>query len=161
MSLAFLALGSNIDAEKNLRAAAAMLRSRFPSIRFSQVYRTAPVGYAAQEDFLNAAAMIETDEEPEQIHQILESIETSLGKAAPFRNGPRTIDLDLLLWDDKLLHEPRLTLPHPRMQKRRFVLEPLCELIEPTSEHPVLKIFWKDLLEGTMEQRTEKVELVL
>ena len=169
----FLALGSNIDAEKNMKKAAVMLRKHWPSVRFSSVYKTAPQGYEDQEDFLNAVATMETNESPEKIVTKLHDIEHALGKAPAFKDGPRTIDLDLLLYGNSQLvtrNPPagrslgegwELVIPHPRMASRRFVLEPLCELIDPHATHPVLKKTWRELLQNVQEQRCEKTVVLL
>lgn len=160
MSLAVIGLGSNIDAEKNLKKAAEMLRENFPGIRFSSVVGSKPIGFLDQADFLNAVASIQTSESPSTVASKLNMIERKLGKAPPFRNGPRTIDLDLLLYDDLVLNGD-LTIPHPRMHERRFVLQPLCELIDPQTEHPTLKKTWSDLLENTNDQQCSKSNLRL
>lgn len=147
----FIGIGSNIDAENNLKAASAMLRLRWPDTRFSSVYKTAAREVTDQADFLNAVAEIETDESPEAIAQTLQSIEHDLKKAPPFKYGPRTIDLDLLLYGDRTIQTSDLTVPHPRMRERRFVLEPLSEL-DPR---------WLPSLENVEDQPSEKIELVL
>ena len=126
----FIALGSNIDAEANFRRAAAMLKDQFPNIRFSSVYRTAPQEVEDQADFLNAAAAFENDAPAEKIHNCLQSIEKTLNKNPPYRYGPRTIDLDILLYGDERINLPGLIIPHPKMHERRFVLEPLAELLD-------------------------------
>lgn len=161
----FLGLGSNINPEANLRSAADLLRSHWPGVRFSHVYRSKAREVENQDDFLNAVAVIETDESPQTIADHLHAIEKQLKKSPPFKFGPRTIDLDLLLYGDLILpsrekwpHEStnqrvnELTIPHPRMHERRFVLEPLCELIDPKARHPVLDSTWKELLQKTMDQ---------
>lgn len=164
MPTIFIALGSNIDPDTNLKKAADMLRKNFAAIQFSSVYRTAAREVEDQDDFLNAVALVETDKSPEEIHAILQSIEESLGKAPPFRFGPRTIDLDFLLYGNSiqpLTRNPPLVLPHPRMHERRFVLEPLCELIDLQSQHPVLKESWEKLLGKTLEQDCVLTEITL
>jgi len=157
----YVSLGSNIDAEYNLRKATELLRTAFPDIRFSSVYRTAARDREDQPDFLNAAARFETDLKPAEILGKLQSIEQALGKKLPFRFGPRTIDLDLLLSGGLISDDPSLTLPHSRMHERRFVLEPLCALINPESCHPLLKQTWQSLLEKTMNQHCERVNVSL
>ncbi len=161
MATVCIALGSNIAPNTNLRSAAHALRAHWPDIRFSRVYRTAPMEYASQDAFLNATAILETHDTPEVIAETLRSIEAKLGKAPAFRFGPRTIDLDLLLYDDLVLRDGALTLPHPRMHQRRFVLEPLLELVAPTGLHPVLQRTWADLLADTTDQTCEQTDLVL
>jgi 2-amino-4-hydroxy-6-hydroxymethyldihydropteridine diphosphokinase len=152
-----IGMGSNIDAEKNLQSAAEKLRSEWPDIRFSSVYRTAPRERADQADFLNAVALMESKEAPADILRILSAIEGSLGKSLPYRFGPRTIDLDLLLVDDIVSDIPALTLPHPRMHERRFVLEPLADLLSPGSRHPRLGKTWSDLLSHLLDQPCERM----
>jgi 2-amino-4-hydroxy-6-hydroxymethyldihydropteridine diphosphokinase len=155
-----IGLGSNIAAESNLKSAANMLRALWPDIRFSPVYQTAPRELLEQEVFLNAIATFESSEKPQMIKKKLEAIEHDLKKNPPVRFGPRTIDLDLLLVGDTVSKEPSLLLPHPRMHERRFVLEPLCLLIDPTERHPVSKEKWEDLLEKTMDQACEQTDLI-
>lgn len=179
MSLVFLAIGSNIDPKKNLKRAAALLRERWPEIRFSSVYRTAPRDFEDQTEFLNAVARIETNATTEEILQALQGIERSLGKNIEIPKGPRTIDLDLLLYGDEIIprrgvadpfsHAPathlqqnlNLIIPHPRMHERRFVLEPLCEVIDPEMRHPVVGKAWEELLDATMDQECRKVVMEL
>ena len=105
----------------------------------SGFYRTAPVGYVDQPAFVNAAVLLETELRPLPLLEALLEIERSFGRdrAAGPPKGPRTLDLDLLLYDDLVLDEPALTLPHPAMHERRFVLAPLAE-IAPEWRHPVL-----------------------
>lgn len=171
----YIALGSNIDPEDNIKAAVTLLRDRHPAIRFSSVYRSAPMHHERQEDFLNAVAMLDADHSPDEIYEFLSHIERHLGKNPPFRFGPRTIDLDLLLHgtgihpDAETWHASHqakesdgpLIIPHPRMHERRFVLEPLSELMDPLGKHPVLEKTWEELLEGTLDQEVEKVRIIL
>ncbi|OGJ59932.1 2-amino-4-hydroxy-6-hydroxymethyldihydropteridine diphosphokinase [Candidatus Peribacteria bacterium RIFCSPHIGHO2_01_FULL_55_13] len=164
MTQIFLGLGSNIDPEMNLQKAAALLREHFPDIEFSSVYRTAAREVEDQNDFLNTVATCDTQKSSEDIYRILQSIEQSLGKAPPFRFGPRTIDLDLLLHGNKsqiINSKSQIVLPHPRMHERRFVLEPLCELIDPQFKHPVIKQSWEYLLEKTLEQECVLTDIAL
>ncbi len=157
----FIGLGSNIESEANLQKAAAMLRSHFPTICFSSVYTSSAREVEDQDDFLNAVAACETEKSPEEIQSILRTIEQSLGKAPPYRFGPRTIDLDLLLYGDHILKAKDLTVPHPRMHERRFVLEPLCELINDNAMHPKLKQSWQELLDRVQDQECMKISTVL
>ena len=128
---AFVGLGSNLgDRLGNLRSAARAL-ARTPGIavrRSSSVYETAPVGGPEQGDFLNAVVEIETGLEPRELLEVLQGIEQRLGRVRHERFGPRTIDLDLLTFDDEVIDEPDLTLPHPRMHERAFVVVPLLEI---------------------------------
>jgi 2-amino-4-hydroxy-6-hydroxymethyldihydropteridine diphosphokinase len=152
MEQVFLSLGSNLgDRLANLRQAAASLR-RFADITaLSDVYETEPVGLAEQPWFLNAVVGLQmnyTDESPSNEtapHLLLESllsIERALGRergsAGFVPKGPRVIDLDIVLYGSRVIDSPALTVPHPAMHLRRFVLEPLAQ-IAPCVEHPVLR----------------------
>jgi 2-amino-4-hydroxy-6-hydroxymethyldihydropteridine diphosphokinase len=138
-----------------------MLRKEFSDIKFSGIYKSAPREIEDQPVFLNAVARIKTDDSPETIINKLQAIEKTLKKDPPHKYGPRTIDLDLLLYNEARVNEPRVNVPHPRMHTRRFVLEPLCELIDPNALHPVIKKPWKDLLTQTSDQDCRKINLGL
>ncbi len=131
MSLAYIALGANLgDPAATVNAAFAAL-DRLPQSRLlakSALYRTTPVGIADQPEFVNAAAQLDTMLAPEALLDALLGIEQTFGRIRAERNGPRTLDLDLLLYDELTLSTPRLTLPHPRLHLRAFVLQPLAEL---------------------------------
>ena len=128
---AFVGLGSNLeDPSSQLQRAFADLDA-LPGARLvarSSLYRSAPVGYLDQPDFVNAVAQLETSLTPQALLQSLLDIEHRHGRERTFRNAPRTLDLDVLLYDDLRLHEHGLTLPHPQMHLRAFVLQPLLEL---------------------------------
>lgn len=132
VTLAYIGLGANLgDRAGTLREALARLDSE-PGIEVkavSAVRETEPVGYVDQPRFLNAAAAVETGLRPLALLRRLQAVERGLGRTheGP-RFGPRTIDLDLLLYGDEVVDEPGLTVPHPRLAERRFVLEPLAEL---------------------------------
>ena len=138
MPLAFIALGANLaDPAHQIRAALESL-SRLPDSRLlcaSSLYRTAPVGVAGQPDFINAVALVETTLAPRDLLAALFAIEAEFGRRRDYRNAPRTLDLDLLLYDDLVLDGAELQLPHPRMHLRAFVLAPLLE-IAPASIIP-------------------------
>jgi 2-amino-4-hydroxy-6-hydroxymethyldihydropteridine diphosphokinase len=129
---AYVALGSNLgDREAAIRAALAALAA-VPGVEVvavSSLRETDPVGFLDQPRFLNGAAAVETTLAPAELLRTLLEVERSLGRTreGPPR-GPRTIDLDLLLYGDRVVDEPGLALPHPRLHERRFVLEPLAEL---------------------------------
>ena len=136
MATAYVAFGANKgDRLANLEHAVKMLREITTVDAISPIYETEPVGYADQPWFLNAAARLVTLLFPEELLHELQAIEASLGKATPFANGPRTLDLDLLLYDDLVQSTADLDLPHPRMHQRRFVLTPLAD-IAPNVRHP-------------------------
>jgi 2-amino-4-hydroxy-6-hydroxymethyldihydropteridine diphosphokinase len=138
MARAVIGLGANLgDPVAQLRAAIAAI-GRLAGTRVlaaSSFYRSAPVGYAAQPDFVNAAVSIETTLEPRALLDGLKSIELASGRARTFKDAPRTLDLDILLFDDRASDEPGLTIPHPRMHERAFALAPLVE-IEPEAVIP-------------------------
>jgi 2-amino-4-hydroxy-6-hydroxymethyldihydropteridine diphosphokinase len=138
MARAVIGLGANLgDPVAQLRAAIAAI-GRLAETRVvatSSFYRTAPVGYAAQPDFVNAAVSIETTLAPRALLDGLKSIELAAGRARTFKGAPRTLDLDILLFDDLVRHEAGLTIPHPRMHERAFALAPLVE-IEPDAVIP-------------------------
>jgi 2-amino-4-hydroxy-6-hydroxymethyldihydropteridine diphosphokinase len=156
-----LGLGSNVDAKTNLRRAADMLRAHWPDIEFSSVYDTAPREVTDQANFLNAVAMIQTNETPWQVQVVLKKIEAMLKKAPPYKFGPRTIDLDILLYGNDSIARPDLVVPHPRMHERRFVLEPLLELEPTLRRHPVFQEPWENFLEKTADQATQKLAMRL
>lgn len=128
---AFIALGANLDSpEKHIQRAFAELDA-LPASRLisrSACYLSKPVGYADQPDFINAAAGILTRLAPRDLLTALLAIEAHHGRDRAFKNAPRTLDLDLLLYDGLIMREPGLTLPHPRMTERAFVLLPLAEI---------------------------------
>ena len=131
MTLAYIALGANLgDAAGTVRAAMGALANMPESgvRRCSSLYRTAPVGIADQPSFINAVALLETKLPPETLLDALLEIEQRFGRVRAEKNGPRTLDLDLLLYDDQFIDLPRLTLPHPRLHLRAFVLQPLAEI---------------------------------
>ena len=125
-----VALGSNLgDREGHLRGAIAALTPLLGSIRVSSFHETQPVGVAAsQPQFLNAAAVGESDHPPYALLQHLLAIEAEFGRERPYAGAPRTLDLDLILYGSEIITSPELTVPHPRFRERRFVLEPLAEI---------------------------------
>ncbi len=134
----FLGLGSNLGArEANLRAAVGALAPLVEVTRISSLYDTAPQLFEDQPRFLNVVAQGMTDLDPFALLATLKHTETTLGRTPSTRYGPRAIDLDLLLYDTLVLNTPSLTIPHPRMTERAFVLAPLAE-IAPHLVHPVL-----------------------
>lgn len=131
MSTAYVGIGSNLEAPRVQVEAALAELDRVPQTRVvkrSSLYRSAPVGYADQPDFINAVAELSTALPAEGLLSELQRIEASHGRSRSFRDAPRTLDLDLLLYDDEVRRSPSLTLPHPRMHERAFVLAPLVEI---------------------------------
>ncbi|HXH87532.1 MAG TPA: 2-amino-4-hydroxy-6-hydroxymethyldihydropteridine diphosphokinase [Gaiellaceae bacterium] len=130
--IAFIGLGSNLgEREETLRRALELLgeRAGVRVVAVSPLHETDPVGYLDQPRFLNGAAQLETELTPLALLDALLDVEKALGRVREGpRFGPRTLDLDLLLYGDTVVDEPGLTVPHPRLHERRFVLEPLAEL---------------------------------
>jgi 2-amino-4-hydroxy-6-hydroxymethyldihydropteridine diphosphokinase len=147
----FVGLGSNLgDRELNLRRALQQLEE-LGTVRASSFRETDPVGVTDQPKFLNAAAELATDLPPKELLERLLEIERELGRdrATERRWGPRVIDLDLLLFGEEAIDDPGLTVPHPRLADRRFVLEPLCELNEDLTLPDGTRV--RDLLASQLE----------
>jgi 2-amino-4-hydroxy-6-hydroxymethyldihydropteridine diphosphokinase len=128
---AFIGLGSNIEAPAVQVRQAMQSIAQLPDTRVlarSSLYRSAPVGYLEQPDFMNAVVQVETALAPRDLLQALLVLEQQQGRTREFLNSPRTLDLDVLLYDDLQHHEHGLTVPHPQMHKRAFVLLPLLEI---------------------------------
>jgi len=129
--VAYIGLGSNIGEPRRQLGIALQELGALPATRVtaaSGFYRSAPMGYLDQPDFLNAVAQLDTSLAPEDLLDELQSIENRHGRERPFPGAPRTLDLDLLLHGNQSIASPRLTVPHPRMHERAFVLEPLTEI---------------------------------
>jgi 2-amino-4-hydroxy-6-hydroxymethyldihydropteridine diphosphokinase len=158
MPIAFIGLGSNqAQPQQQLQQALAQI-DQLPHTRLlahSSLYSSAPVGYLDQPDFVNAVAKVVTDLAPHDLLNALLDIEHQHGRERTFRNAPRTLDLDVLLYDDIQLHEHGLTLPHPQMHLRAFVLQPLLE-IEPDCTIPNIGAA-RDALQNCQGQRLAKL----
>ena len=131
MTVVYVGMGANAGEPRAQLLAAWEALSRLPQTRAiarSSLYRSAPIGYEEQPDFVNCVAKLDTDLEPHALLSHLQGIERDLGRARSFKNAPRTIDLDLLLYGSAAIDAPGLVVPHPRMHERAFVLEPLTEL---------------------------------
>jgi 2-amino-4-hydroxy-6-hydroxymethyldihydropteridine diphosphokinase len=130
LAIVYLGFGSNLgNREGNVREALRLLKESGIGIdRMSSLIETDPVGGPPQGKFLNAAARINTQKSPEELLSTITAIEKTLGRVRREHNGPRTIDIDILLYDDLHMQTPQLTIPHPRMWQREFVLEPLREI---------------------------------
>ncbi|MGQ9477018.1 MAG: 2-amino-4-hydroxy-6-hydroxymethyldihydropteridine diphosphokinase [Candidatus Bipolaricaulia bacterium] len=157
---AYIGLGSNLGRrEENLVRAISLLGSS-PEIwvlRRASLYETEPVGVEDQPWFLNSVVEVETSLPPRGLLHRLKEIERELGREDRGRWGPREIDLDLLLYGDLILEEDGLILPHPELHRRKFVLEPLCELA-PELVHPRLKRPLRDLL-ADLDERKKVIRL--
>jgi 2-amino-4-hydroxy-6-hydroxymethyldihydropteridine diphosphokinase len=158
----YLSLGSNIgDREQMLQSALDLLHGRDLAIRrLSPVYETEPVDFKQQRAFLNLVAEAETEFFPMMLLSRVQKIERELGRrrTGPPK-GPRTIDIDILLYGAARLQSARLEIPHPRMHERRFVLAPMVELA-PDLRHPVLRRSMRDLLAGLAGQHVRRIEFM-
>jgi 2-amino-4-hydroxy-6-hydroxymethyldihydropteridine diphosphokinase len=135
----FISIGSNIgDRAANIRNAIKALERVVKIVAVSSLYETEPVEFTEQPWFLNCAVRLETALDPHELIDSLLSIEQEMGRHRQHIKGPRNIDLDILLYGNLVLNDATLTIPHPAMQQRRFVLEPLAE-IAPEIIHPVLR----------------------
>ena len=134
----YIELGTNLgDRMENLRRATEVLAPKVSVCRASSIYETAPWGYPDQPNFYNQVLDCETSLTPLRLLNFLKKLEKLLGRVENFRNGPRLIDLDILFFDDLVMHTDRLKIPHPRLHERAFVMVPLAE-IAPAMVHPVL-----------------------
>ena len=145
MTDVFIGIGSNIwNKEENIRKAICSIKEKCKILRISSLYETEPIGYKKQNWFLNCAIEIETEFEPLELLNFLQSIEKKMGRVKTIKNGPRIIDLDILFYDNKVINEKGLAVPHPRLHERLFVLEPLKEMA-PDFVHPVLNKSIKEI----------------
>ncbi len=151
---AYLGLGGNVgDTRAYMKTALGKLAELGSVEAISSFYETEPVGFSAQGWFLNRAVILETELPPELLLLELKKIEHELDRTANVKNGPREIDIDILLYDHVILKTETLTIPHPRLQERAFALVPLAE-VAPELVHPVLK---KTILKLFLELRSPHV----
>jgi 2-amino-4-hydroxy-6-hydroxymethyldihydropteridine diphosphokinase len=156
-----IGLGSNLgDREQNLLSAVEAIThiDAVAVLCRSSLYESAPIG-PAQGRFLNAAVSLECALEPSRLLVILKQIEQDLGREPTVRWGPRTIDLDILLWGNRVVAEPHLQIPHVGLHNRRFALEPLVE-IDPDAWHPILKVHAREMLAKLAPQDVVRYEAV-
>lgn len=159
MKTIYLALGSNIgDRETNLRAAIQSISADgILVLHESPVYETEPVGLTEQRWFLNMVVEAETALFPMQLLTRTGKIERASGRVRTVANGPRTIDIDILLYGNAVIRTPRLEIPHPRMHERRFVLAPLADLA-PGLRHPLLRQTVRQLLDAAPPLNIRKLK---
>jgi len=154
--LAYLSLGSNVgDRAANLKAAIERIGDLGEVVATSSFYETEPVEFTAQPWFLNCAVGLKTEKMPRQLLQGILAVEKAMGRRRVQKKGPRTIDIDILLFGELVVETADLSIPHPAMQSRRFVLEPLAE-IAPAVRHPVLKRTVRELLDSLPEGQAVK-----
>jgi 2-amino-4-hydroxy-6-hydroxymethyldihydropteridine diphosphokinase len=153
MKRVYLSLGSNLgDRAAHLqRALGELAASGIEVTRISPFYRTEPVDYRPQPWFLNAVAEVRTELLPLRLLGTLQRIESKMGRRRTMPKGPRTIDLDILFYDNAVVRAPALTIPHPRMEARKFVLVPLGELV-PDFHHPVTRKTVREMLSETRDR---------
>ena len=158
MTIAYVGIGANLDDPRTQVLVSFRELDELPHTRLvkrSSLYRSAPVGYAPQPDFINAVAQLETGLPAERLLAELQAIEARHGRRRSFPNAPRTLDLDLLLFGESPMSAPGLTIPHPRMHERAFVLAPLVE-ISPDVEIPGRGAA-KPLMDSTKNQKIERI----
>ncbi len=154
----YLSLGANLgDRQGNILQALQYVQARTSILKVSSFYETEPVGYLDQPKFLNIACALETELPPHDLLHLLKWIEKRIGRRESFRNGPRPIDMDILFYDDLVLDSPDLTIPHPRLHERAFVLVPLAE-IAPDLVHPVLNMTVAEMLSKVDRKGVKRVE---
>ncbi|WP_051624173.1 2-amino-4-hydroxy-6-hydroxymethyldihydropteridine diphosphokinase [Clostridium akagii] len=158
--LAYVGIGSNMGSrEENIHSAIEKIGIATSTVpKVSKLYETKPVGYIEQEDFLNCVIEIKTLFKPEELLVELLGIEGQLKRERTIKWGPRTIDLDVLLFDDEIVSQENLIVPHPRMHERLFVLQPLCDLA-PYKLHPVLRERIINLKENLIKNEQDDVKV--
>ena len=162
MANIYLSLGSNIDPRNNIATAIKLLSQRYPIIRVSSFFQTIPWGFQQHSFFVNCAIHFRSTEQPETILSFTQKLERYLNRKKLILNGPRTIDIDILLYDNIVINSLYLTLPHPGLTTRDFMLIPLLELA-PYTRHPCNKSYLSEYLvklkfRQIFKQRQKKID---
>jgi 2-amino-4-hydroxy-6-hydroxymethyldihydropteridine diphosphokinase len=161
MHVIYLAIGVNVgDKQANIMQAVSLLSEKVRNIVLAPLYETKPWGYKHQENFINTVVKGETNLSLEKLLLLVKSIETKIGRIKRFRNGPREIDIDILLYDDVVYRSYTLTIPHPRMHERDFVLQPLVD-IAPHIMHPVIHRSVYELMQEIPQEKRVVVKKIL
>ena len=148
MTKIFLGLGSNLgDKKKNIYKAIELLKEKISGVTLTKFYETEPQYYKKQDTFINTVMSGYTDESPQELLKFVKEVERRVGRQERFRYGPREVDVDILFYDDQVYKDEGLTIPHPLLQEREFVLKPFMDL-EPDFKHPILKKTIKQLYES-------------
>jgi 2-amino-4-hydroxy-6-hydroxymethyldihydropteridine diphosphokinase len=160
MEIIFLALGSNIENRKqHIETAIDLLREKVHDIFVAPLYETKPRYFEDQQNFFNTVLRGFTDLKPRELLQFTQTVQQDVGRVERFRNGPREIDIDILMYDQIVYQDKDLEIPHPRLQERDFVLQPFAD-INPDFLHPVLKLTIKELLETLPEEEISVIKMV-
>ena len=152
----YIGLGTNLgERETNLRDAVKALAPKISVLAKSLIYETAPWGFSDQPNFLNQVVAAKTNLSSFKLLAYLKNIEACMGRKPTFRNGPRVVDMDILFYDDCVIQEDQLIIPHPRLHLRAFVLVPLVE-IAPNLQHPILGCTMQALLHSLGSEGVEQ-----
>ena len=156
----FLALGSNIENRKqHIETALVLLHEKVHNITVAPLYETKPRYFVDQQNFLNTVLSGYTDLKPWELLQFTKTVQKKVGRVERFRNGPREIDIDILFYDNMVYKDEELEIPHPLLQERDFVLQPLSD-INPDFFHPVLKKTIRALLDTIPEEQRSVIKML-
>ncbi|MFH1010672.1 MAG: 2-amino-4-hydroxy-6-hydroxymethyldihydropteridine diphosphokinase [bacterium] len=152
LEFTYIGFGANLGQPQEMLARVLQeMNGPFGKVRrISRLYRTTPWGNAPEPDYVNAVIELETSQSARNLFVILQELEQASGRKRPYTNAPRVCDLDLLLHRDEIIAQQDLTVPHPRLHWRRFVLAPLCDLI-PEERHPLLGVSFRELLDSVAD----------